>query len=81
MKVTMDPAGRIVLPKPLRDELHLDAGAEFDVVVEGWSVRLDPIVVGSRRIVETDGWPVLELAADTTTTDDDVRRWRDADQR
>ncbi len=81
MKVAMDRAGRIVLPKPVREQLHLEAGAELDLVVEGWSLRLAPAATPIRRVVEVDGWPVLEAVDGITVTDDDVRRLRDADQR
>ncbi|HBY58418.1 MAG TPA: hypothetical protein DEH78_01265 [Solibacterales bacterium] len=40
--VTIDKAGRIVLPKPLRDELRLRAGDRLDVQVEGEQVTLRP---------------------------------------
>lgn len=77
----MDRAGRIVLPKPVRDQLHLDPGSEFDLVVDGWSLRLEPAGTRIRQVVEVDGWPVLEPVDATTIGDDDVRRLRDADQR
>ena len=38
----LDKAGRIVLPKPLRDELHLSAGDTLDLSVEGEQVMLRP---------------------------------------
>lgn len=34
-----------------------------------------------RRIAEVDGWPVLEQVEGQLTTDPDIQRWRDADQR
>jgi len=40
--VTLDRAGRIVLPKSVRDELHLSAGDTFDISVEGEQVSLRP---------------------------------------
>jgi AbrB family looped-hinge helix DNA binding protein len=40
--VTLDRAGRIVLPKSLRDELHLSAGDTLDISVEGEQVSLRP---------------------------------------
>lgn len=40
--VTLDKAGRIVLPKPLRDELCLSPGDTLDVSVEGEQVMLRP---------------------------------------
>lgn len=81
MKVTMDRAGRIVLPKQLREQLDLHEGDAFSVVVEGWTVRLEPAARPARRVVEVDGWPVLEAVPDAALTDDDVRRLREADRR
>ena len=39
-KVTLDKAGRVVLPKILRDELHLSAGDTLEVTVEGDQMTL-----------------------------------------
>ena len=41
-KVTLDRAGRVVLPKTLRDELHLAAGDTLDVTVKGDEITLRP---------------------------------------
>ena len=41
-KVTLDQAGRVVLPKTLRDELHLSPGDVLDVTVTGDEVTLRP---------------------------------------
>lgn len=41
-KVTIDRAGRVVLPKPLRDELHLSPGDTLDLTVKGDEVTLRP---------------------------------------
>ena len=41
-KVTLDRAGRVVLPKALRDEMHLSPGDTLDVTVTGDEVTLRP---------------------------------------
>jgi AbrB family looped-hinge helix DNA binding protein len=41
-KVTLDRAGRVVIPKTLRDELRLSAGDTFDLTVKGDEVTLRP---------------------------------------
>ncbi len=41
-KVTLDRAGRVVLPKRLRDELRLFPGDTLDVTVNGDEVTLRP---------------------------------------
>jgi AbrB family looped-hinge helix DNA binding protein len=40
--VTLDKAGRVVLPKALRDEMHLSPGDTLDVTVKGDEVTLRP---------------------------------------
>jgi AbrB family looped-hinge helix DNA binding protein len=40
--VTIDRAGRVVLPKTLRDELHLSPGDILDLTVKGNEVTLRP---------------------------------------
>lgn len=40
--VTIDKFGRVVLPKTLRDELHLTPGDTLDLSVEGEQVTLRP---------------------------------------
>lgn len=40
--VIIDKAGRVVLPKTLRDELHLVPGDTIDLTVEGERVTLRP---------------------------------------
>jgi AbrB family looped-hinge helix DNA binding protein len=41
-KVTLDRAGRVVIPKTLRDELRLTAGDTLDLTVKGEEVTLRP---------------------------------------
>jgi AbrB family looped-hinge helix DNA binding protein len=41
-QVTLDRAGRVVLPKTLRDEMHLSPGDILDVTVKGDEVTLRP---------------------------------------
>ena len=81
MLVTIDRAGRIVIPKDIRDRLSLAADAELEIAAEGDEIRLTPVRLRSRRVVEIDGWPVIAAADGLNITDHDVQRWRDADQR
>ncbi len=41
--LTIDKAGRVVLPKAIRDEMHLVAGDTLEVRVEGEHVVLSPV--------------------------------------
>lgn len=69
MKLTMDKAGRIVLPKSIRDSLGMPNGGSFDVSIYGEGVQLIP---GGRAasLVERDG--KLVATSGTVITDDDV---------
>jgi len=42
--VTLDKAGRVVIPKTLRDELHLEPGDTLELEAEGERVTLRPFV-------------------------------------
>jgi AbrB family looped-hinge helix DNA binding protein len=61
MTATLDKAGRIVLPKKLREKLHLKPGAKFNIEVVGERIEMEeevpkPRVVrkGSVRVIM--GW-------------------------
>jgi AbrB family looped-hinge helix DNA binding protein len=41
-RVTLDKAGRIILPKPLRDELRLQAGDTLEVETSSDEITLRP---------------------------------------
>lgn len=41
MKITIDRAGRVVLPKALRDRFHLVPGTELDVRADTDGIRLE----------------------------------------
>jgi len=76
MRTTIDRAGRIVIPKELRDRVGLVPG-EVDIDVRGSAVVIESIPGG--RVVEEDGRLVVE-ATGVWLTDADVRKLRLADQ-
>ena len=81
MMTSIDRAGRVVIPKELRDRLERDVDTLLELVLERGSLRLTPVRPPGRRIVEVDGWPVIEAGGGDRLTDADVQRLRDADQR
>ncbi|MFP4166871.1 MAG: AbrB/MazE/SpoVT family DNA-binding domain-containing protein [Opitutales bacterium] len=40
MKTTIDHAGRLVIPKELRNQFHLTGGTEVEILPDGDSLRL-----------------------------------------
>ncbi|MFT3854632.1 MAG: AbrB/MazE/SpoVT family DNA-binding domain-containing protein [Ilumatobacteraceae bacterium] len=79
--VTIDRAGRVVIPQELRQRLSLTPNTELEIDLEGDVIRLMPRRRPPRGVVEVDGVLVLEPVEGIAVTDLDVQRWRDADQR
>lgn len=77
MRVTMDKAGRLVLPKPLRDHVGLRAG-EVEVVADGDAIKVTPI---ARDDLELRNGRLVVPPSGTAIDDELVRALRDADQR
>lgn len=77
MRTTIDKAGRLVLPKVLRDEVGVVAG-EVEVYTSGSSIVIEP--VGFAQPVEVDGRLLLPSSGETVTVDQ-IRELRLRDQR
>lgn len=43
MQATITSRGRVTLPKPIRDQLHLGPGDKIDFMLEGDGVRVTPV--------------------------------------
>lgn len=77
MRTTIDRAGRVVIPKELRDSLGITPG-EVEVVPDGAGLRVEPVT--DDQLVEEDGLLVIPPTGATVTADT-VRALRAADQR
>jgi AbrB family looped-hinge helix DNA binding protein len=72
MKATIDKAGRLVIPKPLRDAVGLVPG-EVEIEIDGAGLHIEAPATG--ELVEKDGFLVI-AAKGEPITDDDVRELR-----
>jgi AbrB family looped-hinge helix DNA binding protein len=80
MRVTIDRAGRVVIPEVVRTELCLEPGVELELTRDGAGLCLEPVGRQERDIEHRNGLPVLVEVANFVLTDDDVRALRDADE-
>jgi AbrB family looped-hinge helix DNA binding protein len=80
MRTTIDRAGRLVIPKPLRERLGLLDGVEVEIRESADGLSIVPLATGP-ALVERDGLVVIESGSETVLTDDDVRRLRDEGRR
>lgn len=77
MRATIDKAGRLVIPKALRDELGLRPG-EVEVTAEGNGLRIE---VESGEVLEREGDLLVIPRTGVDIDDDLVRALRDAHRR
>jgi AbrB family looped-hinge helix DNA binding protein len=72
--VTLDKAGRVVIPKTLRDELNLEPGDELALESEGGSVTLRPLRSCTPLRKERGVWVFRTGKRLSATTTDEVLR-------
>jgi len=68
-KLTLDKAGRVVLPKPLRDRLQLAPGDTLHLEMEGERITLRPVRQNVMLKKELGVWVYQGESTDTSITD------------
>jgi AbrB family looped-hinge helix DNA binding protein len=78
VRLTIDKAGRIVIPKPLREELHLEPGDDLELESAGEEITLRP-VRGTGPLTQEHGVWVFRTgqAMAASTTDEMLRQIRE----
>jgi AbrB family looped-hinge helix DNA binding protein len=77
MKTTMDRAGRLVIPRALRDRIGLGDGGEVEIELDGAAVRVAPVAGSDVR--EKAGLLVIPSTGEPITADG-IRDLIDADR-
>ncbi|MDR0627500.1 MAG: AbrB/MazE/SpoVT family DNA-binding domain-containing protein [Bifidobacteriaceae bacterium] len=80
--VTIDKAGRVVIPKAIRDRYSLAAGSELEILAQRDGLKLTKRLQPTRALAwAEDGRPYFPAVTGLTTTDSDIQDLRDALQR
>lgn len=81
MRTTIDRAGRVVIPKALREQAQLEAGVEIEVEFRDGRIELEPATAPMRLVkrakratIEAEGEMPTLTSADVRTVLEHVRR-------
>lgn len=73
MRTTIDKAGRLVIPKAIRDELGLTPGLAVEIEARDGVIEIEPAAV-EFRLVRREGWTAIEPDRELPTmTDEELR--------
>jgi AbrB family looped-hinge helix DNA binding protein len=73
MRSTIDAAGRVVIPKSLRDRLGLKGGEALDIREHDGRIELEPVAT-PMRLVESEGGPAAVAEEDLPPLTDEIVR-------
>jgi AbrB family looped-hinge helix DNA binding protein len=77
MKATIDRAGRLVIPRSLRNRIGLAGGGEVEIELDGAAIRIEPVAGTALR---EDGGLLFIPTTGTPIDDAQVRGLIDADR-
>jgi AbrB family looped-hinge helix DNA binding protein len=72
MRTTIDKAGRVVIPAPIRDRAGLTPGTELEISIDDLGVRLERVAPGPRLVRVGRRMVARPTAAAETRPDIDV---------
>jgi AbrB family looped-hinge helix DNA binding protein len=74
MQTTIDRAGRIVVPKAIRDAMGLTAGAKVDIAYIDGKIEIEAAPGEAWVEIAEDGLPIIRYPEGTPMLTDDVVR-------
>lgn len=77
MRTTIDTAGRLVIPRSLRNRIGLACGGEVEIELDGAAIRIEPVAGTELR---EDGGLLVIPTTGTSIDDTLVRELIDADR-
>ncbi len=77
MRTTIDRAGRVVIPRSLRNRIGLTDGGEVEIALDGAAIRIEPVAGAQLR---EEGGLLFIPAAGTPIDHALVRELIDADR-
>jgi len=81
MRSTIDQAGRVVIPRPIRDELGWRGGEEIDIEVVDGAVTISPVTTKMTLIETDDGVVAVPETELPPLTGEVVQQTRDSIRR
>jgi AbrB family looped-hinge helix DNA binding protein len=73
MRTTIDSAGRVVIPKAIREEARLEAGAPLDVVFRDGRIEIEAASAPMRLVKGAGGATIQADGEMPPLTSEDVR--------